>query len=105
MFDTINDGFQQQPRRGFLNPDNRQDGGRDRGRNRDGGQHDGDGHLNGQRKASNSNWKQKLPQVTGQSREAGFAAPVDLFVFNVNKEVSEEGIVTFMYLTMQLGCV
>ena len=34
--------------------------------------------------------------VTGQSREAAFAAPVDLFVFNVNKEVTKDGIVSFM---------
>ena len=43
--------------------------------------------------------------VTGQSREAAFAAPVDLFVFNVNKEITEEGIISYMKDTKGLEIV
>ena len=41
-------------------------------------------------------WRQKLPNITGASDEKNFAAPVDLYVFNVNNDVTEEGIKSHM---------
>ena len=91
VFEDRNEDFQPQQKRGFLRPErNGQTGGQDEDRMNQ------EDREQGRRKKSNSSWKQRLPMVTGQSREFAFAAPVDLFVFNVNKEVSEDGIVKFM---------
>ena len=90
VFSNSDNDYQQQNRRGFLNTHNRQNRAAD---------NISIETQNGQqppRKPSNSHWKQKLPMVTGQSKEFGFAAPVDLFVFNVNKDVTTDSIVGFM---------
>ena len=41
-------------------------------------------------------WRKRLPNITGNSGDGGFAAPVDLFVFNVNNDVTEEAIKSHM---------
>ena len=52
-----------------------------------------------------SHWKQKLPNITGASVDKGFAAPVDLFVFNVNNDVSEDVMKTQMKNSKDLELV
>ena len=48
------------------------------------------------RPRKNSNWKQRGPNVVGAGADSSFAAPVDLFVFNVNTEVSADAIIEHM---------
>ena len=60
---------------------------------------DSKGSNNRNRRAT---WRQKLPNVTGASDNTGFAAPVDLFVFNVNKDVSENAIIDHMKASKDL---
>ena len=75
VFEDRNEDFQPQQKRGFLRPErNGQTGGQDEDRMNQ------EDREQGRRKKSNSSWKQRLPMVTGQSREFAFAAPVDLFV-------------------------
>ena len=81
--EVFDSGFQKQNRRGFLskNDPNRQLTPETR---------------NNQNKARTRNWKNSLPNVTGNSSEKHFVAPVDLFVFNVNRDVTELAIVDHM---------
>ena len=101
VFDNSDSNFQHQSRRGFLSTNNRKNKGAELGQAQPGlgpssvAGHDQAGQQ-ATRKASNSHWKQNLPMVTGQSKDFGFAAPADLFVFNVNKDVTADGIMTFM---------
>ena len=91
---VFEDDFRTQPKRGF-----RQNGGL-AGR---GGEHgrgqsrpdEGDQPA-GQGRDRRQSWRQRLPNITGNSGDVGFAAPVDLFVFNVNNEVTEEAIKNHM---------
>ena len=46
----------------------------------------------GQPRDRKQTWRQKLPNITGNSGDNGFAAPIDLFVFNVNVDVTEDAI-------------
>ena len=50
----------------------------------------------GQPRDRKQTWRQKLPNITGNSGDNGFAAPIDLFVFNVNVDVTEEAIKNHM---------
>ena len=48
------------------------------------------GGNGGQTRDRRQSWRQKLPNITGNSGDNGFAAPIDLFVFNVNNDVTED---------------
>ena len=50
----------------------------------------------GQPRDRKQTWRQKLPNITGNSGDNGFAAPIDLFVFNVNVDVTEDAIKNHM---------
>ena len=95
--EVFDDGFETQNRRGFLG------GNQEQQRQ---GQHEGIGGGNargtgGRRRT----WRQKLPNVTGASNDKGFAAPVDLFVFNVNTDVTEEAIKNHMKDAKELDII
>ena len=81
VFEEV-DGFRTQQQRGFLG----------------GGQKDRSQEHQQRRDSSGGkpNWRNSLPNVTGEGSDKQFAAPVDLFVFNVNKDISEDNIVTYM---------
>ena len=94
------DGFQAQQRRGFLGGQTSVSNGQKGGQRRSEqpathGDHGNGGEVrgNGQRRGT---WRNRLPNVTGTNGAAGFAAPVDLFVYNVNKDVSKDAIVKHM---------
>ena len=101
--DVFNEEFQTQQRRGFLHSGGQReqqagsDGRRDHhGRgtgSRGAGSQGGNGGQTRDRKQS---WRQKLPNITGNSGFKGFAAPIDLFVFNVNNDVTEDAIKNHM---------
>ena len=101
----VQSDFQEQTRRGFLGFSQGQSGdrrthvpqgvaqaGQALGR--------GEVHHGGEQQKGGSgrhlSWRQRLPNVTGANKDTTFAPPADLFVFNVNKEVTEEAIKTFM---------
>ena len=84
--EVFDDGFETQARRGFLGGNQ----GQERQKQQEG---NGGGNDRGGRRPT---WRQKLPNVTGASNDKGFAAPVDLFVFNVNNDVTEEAIKSHM---------
>lgn len=91
--EVFDDDFQTQQKRGFLNGGGRGGGHQDgQGGRRPGGGGGGNEVPRDRRQT----WRQKLPNITGNSGDNGFAAPIDLFVFNVNVDVSEEGIKTHM---------
>ena len=82
--------FQTQNRRGFL------------GQN--GGQNDSNrGQQTGRRQSSD--WRNKLPNCVGTGTNTQFAAPVDLFVYNVAKNASGEDIVKHMKDTKNLDII
>jgi hypothetical protein len=90
--EVFDEGFQTQARRGFLGAGN---GGQPRGGS--GGDEDQlQRRDHGDNRKRKNTWRQKLPNITGASNGKSFAAPVDLFVFNVNNEVTEEAIKTHM---------
>ena len=59
-------------------------------------------HGQGQRRGS---WRSDLPRVTGASNNKEFSAPVDLFVSNVNKEVTGDTITDFMRSSKNLELI
>ena len=84
VFNEDNDGFGQQKSRGFMNRERQTH------------------HDQNQRRGSGSNWRSRLPNVSGEGSDRQFAAPVDLFVYNVNKDVTKEAIVDHMKNTKGL---
>ena len=109
--EVFEDDFQSQQRRGFLNGggggggrqegiggrgSGGQTGGGGRGGHQEGtgGRGSGGQPVNGRERKQT--WRQKLPNITGNSGDKGFAAPIDLFVFNVNNEVTEDAIKNHM---------
>ena len=89
--EVFEDEFQSQPRRGFLNG-----GGGGRGGRQEGTPGRGLGGQTGNGRERKQTWRQKLPNITGNSGDKGFAAPIDLFVFNVNNDVTEDAIKNHM---------
>ena len=66
------------------------------GGNHGGGNHDGNGNTSGNNgRGRKSTWR-KGPNVLGSGERTNFAAPVDLFVYGVNKEASGDQIVSYM---------
>ena len=93
--EVFDEGFQTQPRRGFLGTGNRQNV-----------QGEGDDQRKKEQdRTRKPSWKKRLPNITGASNEMGFAAPIDLFVFNVNKDVTEEAIKNHMKDAKELDII
>ena len=46
-----------------------------------------------------------MPNIKGASKYVGFAAPVDLFIYNVNKDVTEEAITHLMKSSKELDII
>ena len=115
VFDN-RDGFSNQNRRGFLSGQSRGGkgqqnllGGQRHPRSETaGGQGEqvGGVQLRDHRDVYNDrrqSWRQRLPNITGAAGDSSFAPPADLFVFNVNKEVTAETIKTYMKDTKGLN--
>ena len=77
--------FENQPRRGFLGKNGKVNKTQDN---------------QSERRPS---WRNNLPNCVGSGQDARFAAPVDLFVFNVSKEASGDDIVKHMKDTKNLN--
>ena len=93
----IEDVFQTQNRRGFAG----QNGGGNQ--NQGGNQNRGDNQNQGGNQSDRrQSWRNRLPNCVGSGLDKQFAAPVDLFLFNVSKEASGEDIVKHMKDTKDL---
>ena len=89
--DDVEDVFQTQNRRGFA------------GQNGGGNQNRGDNQSQGGNQSDRrQSWRNKLPNCVGSGQDKQFAAPVDLFLFNVSKEASGEDIVKHIKDTKNL---
>jgi hypothetical protein len=93
--EVFEEGFQTRQKRGFPGTGNRQNvhGEGDDQRKKE------------QDRTRKPSWKKRLPNITGASNEKGFAAPIDLFVFNVNKDVTEEAIKNHMKDAKELDII
>ena len=95
--EVFDDLYQTQGRIGFLGD----------GQHRGGSEEQVDQQRNerGDSRIRKPTWRQKFPNITGVSNDKSFAAPVDLFLFNVNKEVTEEAMKSHMKNDKQLELI
>jgi hypothetical protein len=103
--EVFEEGFQAQNRRGFLGTGS--NGQRPADNLQPGTQpaHDGQGGRGQHQGGKKLTWRSRLPNITGASKDVGFAAPVDLFVYNVNKDVTEEAITNHMKSSKELDII
>ena len=84
--DASDDIFHTQNRLGFT------------GQNRQNNRNDGNQNSqnNGNQTGNKPGWRASMPSCVGSGQDSQFAAPVDLFVYNVSKEASGEDIKNHM---------